>query len=299
MTYFGFTSSGSVATPGGGDGGGGGLLGAELTGERWPQAQVQPPVPGSNPPDNPHPLDAVIISDLHLGSDNCQAKPLCQFLEQILSGDLPTTRLIINGDVFDSIDFRRLRKTHWKVLSLIRHLSDKIEVIWIVGNHDGSAEIVSHLLGVTVREEYILHSGGQKILAIHGHAFDKFIDNHPLITWLADCLYAGLQKLDRTHYVARLAKRKSKTFLHCLDKIERGAIQRAKQRHCQAVICGHTHHGIAKTDQEIPYFNSGCWTEKNEMTFLTVAHAQCELHHFCPTPDSEILTPPIPQLQTT
>src|SRR6185503_15124972 len=94
-------------------------------------------------PDDDDLLDAVVISDLHLGSDNCQAKAAATFLQEILDGTLRTRRLIINGDVFDSIDFRRLRKTHWKVLSQIRHLSDKIEVIWIAGNHDGSAEIVS------------------------------------------------------------------------------------------------------------------------------------------------------------
>src|ERR1051325_10695892 len=92
--------------------------------------------------------DALIISDLHLGAENCQAKPLVEFLQAILDGNLPARRLIINGDVFDSIDFRRLKKTHWKVLSQIRHLSDKIDVIWIAGNHDGPAEVVSPLLGV-------------------------------------------------------------------------------------------------------------------------------------------------------
>src|SRR5262249_32215740 len=65
-------------------------------------------------------LDAVVISDLHLGSDNCQAKAAAAFLQDILDGTVATRRLIINGDVFDSIDFRRLKKTHWKVLSQIR-----------------------------------------------------------------------------------------------------------------------------------------------------------------------------------
>jgi hypothetical protein len=101
---------------------------------------------------DPDLLDAVVISDIHLGSDNCQAKAAAAFLQILLDGDLRTRRLIINGDVFDSIDFRRLKKTHWKVLSQIRHLSDKIEVIWIAGNHDGSADVISHLLGVSVVE---------------------------------------------------------------------------------------------------------------------------------------------------
>ncbi len=54
--------------------------------------------------------DAVVISDIHLGSANCQAKALVRFLEQIRHGTLGTRRLVLNGDVFDSIDFRRLKK---------------------------------------------------------------------------------------------------------------------------------------------------------------------------------------------
>ena len=120
----------------------------------------------------PEPADALIISDLHLGSDNCQAKLLAAFLQGMLDGRLPARRLIINGDVFDSIDFRRLKKTHWKVLSLIRHLSDKIDITWICGNHDGSADIISHLLGVHVKEHCVLESGGRRFLIIHGHQWD-------------------------------------------------------------------------------------------------------------------------------
>ncbi len=205
--------------------------------------------------------DAVVISDLHLGSDNCQAKLITQFLELLASQSIRTKRLIINGDVFDSIDFRRLKKTHWKVLSLLRRLSDKIEVIWTCGNHDGPAEIISHLLGVEVHEEYIFDSGGRKIMVLHGHRFDDFIDDHPVLTWLADVAYNTLQKLDRRHYVARLAKSRSKIFLHCLDKVEDRSTAYAKHNQCDVVICGHTHHAIHKQRHTIEYVNCGCWTE--------------------------------------
>ena len=122
--------------------------------------------------------DAIILSDIHLGSENCQAKALTQFLEEVLAGRWPTARLILNGDVFDSIDFRRLKKSHWKVLSLLRKLSDKIDIIWLVGNHDGSAEVVSHLLGVRVEDEYILTSGDCRLMVLHGHVFDNAPISH-------------------------------------------------------------------------------------------------------------------------
>jgi UDP-2,3-diacylglucosamine pyrophosphatase LpxH len=224
-------------------------------------------------------LDAVILSDVHLGSDNCQAKLVCGMLERLLDGELRTDRLILNGDVFDSFDFRRLSKAHWKVLSLIRKLSDRLDITWLCGNHDGSAEVVSHLLGVTVRDDYVLESGGRRILVLHGHRFDEFLDNHPILTWLADCVYGFLQWIDRTHYFAKRAKHGSKTFLRCARKIEEGAVEMARRRDCSAVCCGHTHAAVAQTDQPVAYFNSGCWTEL-PCTYLTVADGVVRLHAF-------------------
>ncbi|HLJ91738.1 MAG TPA: hypothetical protein VKU02_00960 [Gemmataceae bacterium] len=40
-------------------------------------------------------LDALILSDLHLGSTNCQAKLLCEFLEHLKEGRLATQELIM------------------------------------------------------------------------------------------------------------------------------------------------------------------------------------------------------------
>jgi len=224
-------------------------------------------------------LDAIVISDLHLGSDNCQAKQLTRFLEAILDDHTPTARLILNGDMFDSIDFRRLKKHHWKVLSLIRKLSDKVEIVWINGNHDGSSEIVSHLLGVTVSDEYELVSGQRRILFLHGHIFDRFIVEHPLITYLADCVYCLLQKIDRTHTIARMAKSRSKTFLRCVQKIRDESVAYAHRKGYDIVCCGHTHQPTADTTGPVHYFNSGCWTEL-PCSYLTVQDGQVQLHSF-------------------
>jgi len=230
-------------------------------------------------------LDAIILSDIHLGSDNCQARLVCRMLERIVEGEVSTQRLILNGDVFDSIDFRRLNKTHWKVLSLLRKLSDHLEIIWLAGNHDGSAEIISHLLGVTVKDDYILESGAERIMILHGHIFDEFLDAHPILTWLADCIYHFLQWIDHTHYFAKLAKRGSKTFLRCTQKIEDGAIEFARRKHCQTVCCGHTHVALAHTEQPIAYYNSGCWTEL-PCHYLTVADGVVQLQAFAMEPET-------------
>lgn len=214
-------------------------------------------------------LDAVVISDIHLGSENCQAKYLAHFLAGVRKGELRAKQLILNGDVFDSIDFRRLKRRHWKILSEIRKLAAEMEVVWINGNHDGPAEIVSHLLGVRCADEIVVQSGGRKIMFLHGHRFDEFISRYPFITWVADRFYHALQRIDRSHTFAKFAKRRSKIFLRCVQKIETDALRYAAKRGCDAVCCGHTHSAVANTAGPVHYFNSGCWTEK-PCHYLTV-----------------------------
>jgi UDP-2,3-diacylglucosamine pyrophosphatase LpxH len=240
--------------------------------------------------------DAIILSDIHLGADNCQAKRACQFLHRLVRGELCTNKLILNGDVFDSIDFRRLKKKHWKVLSLVRKLSDRMEIIWISGNHDGSTEFVSHLLGTTVVEEFILHSGGRKILVLHGHAFDEFLDAHPILTWIGDCIYFLLQRIDRTHRFAKFAKKSSKTFLRCARVIEEKSLDYARRKGCVAVCCGHTHVAAARYASAVQYFNCGCWTEWPG-SYLTVIDGYVRLEHFATDADEapvELLAEPGP-----
>jgi len=227
-------------------------------------------------------FDAVVISDIHLGSDNCQAKYLVHFLESIRRGRMPTRKLILNGDVFDSIDFRRLKKHHWGILSELRKLSDELEVVWINGNHDGPADIISHLLGVRCADETVVESGGRRILFLHGHRFDEFISRYPFITWVADRIYNFLQKIDTSHTFAKMAKRRSKTFLRCVEKIEAAALRYAARKGCDAVCCGHTHHPVANTAGPIHYFNSGCWTEK-PCHYLTVRDGVIELASYTET----------------
>jgi UDP-2,3-diacylglucosamine pyrophosphatase LpxH len=239
-------------------------------------------------------LDALVISDIHLGSDTCQARPLVHFLESVRRGEVTTRRLILNGDVFDSIDFRRLKKQHWKVLSLVRKLSDEVETVWINGNHDGPAEIISHLLGVTVRDEIVIDSGGRRVLLLHGHQFDEFLERYPLTSKVADWLYRCLQRIDTSHHVARQAKHSSKTFLRCAEKVRDLSIEYARRKGCDAVCCGHTHLPGGFTDGPVHYFNSGCWTER-PCHYLAIADGRVEVCSYLDAPAEEPAAPePVP-----
>ncbi len=69
-------------------------------------------------PDGPH-YDCLVISDLHLGSDVCQAKFLEEFLEWAADHG---RMLVINGDIFDDLNFKRLTRRHFACLKVIRRI---------------------------------------------------------------------------------------------------------------------------------------------------------------------------------
>lgn len=198
-------------------------------------------------------LDAVLLSDVHLGSPSCQVRPVQQFLETLP----PTRRLVLNGDVLENTEYR-LTKQHWRVLSHLRKLSDQLELVWVRGNHDFDAESVAHLIGAAFVPEYEFESGGKRVLCVHGDTWDRFITDHPILTNMADWFYLRMQRIGRQF--ALRAKRKSKTFLRCAERVRRQALDYAQGKRADMVICGHTHNAEALPGAPA-YFNSGCWTD--------------------------------------
>ena len=207
----------------------------------------------------------------------CRAKPLAELLKSIEAGSLPTRRLIINGDLFDDWDFRKLKKSHWKVLSHIRKVSDSAEVVWIRGNHDGPAEIISHLIGVEFLEQCEIESGGRRVLFLHGDRFDDFIAHRPILTKAADNFYRMVQRLDRSFYLSKLLKRGSKRFLRCSEKIRDRAMSYASDGGFDAVVCSHTHMEEEARSGTVWYFNTGCWTD-SPCCYLSIGAGEFQLH---------------------
>lgn len=219
--------------------------------------------------------DAIIISDIHLGSNVCESKRLYSFLELVYTH---TNKLIINGDFFDNLDFRRLKKNHWKILSLLRRMSKHIDIVWIRGNHDGDAELVSHLIGLDFRDEYFFSSGDQKILCLHGDRFDDFIYKYPNTSKVADTIYRCIQRIDK-RFLSKFIKQRSKTYLRCTENMINSSREYALSKNVDIVCLGHTHHPMIDTDHSIVYANSGCWTEKI-CTFLSIKNGKVELKIF-------------------
>jgi len=189
---------------------------------------------------DPHVCDTLILSDVHLGSDCSRAREATSMLKENRF-----RRLILLGDIFADLNFRRLTKDHWKFLGYIRKLSNpkrRVEVVWVEGNHDqGLADIMSHLVGVRVYQEYAWEFAGLRHLAIHGHQFDRLVANNLHLNYLGTLLYLQLQKLDlKTKPIARFIDRLNTRWLRMSRKVASGALFHARLHKAQRIFCGHT-----------------------------------------------------------
>jgi UDP-2,3-diacylglucosamine pyrophosphatase LpxH len=215
-------------------------------------------------------IDTLIISDIHLGDNNAR----CQELVGLL-GQYDYKRLILNGDIVDGLNFQRFHSEHWDVLSYFRGLSKKCEVVWIHGNHDAAAKILSRLLGIKVYNRYIWEQGGKKFLAIHGHQFDRFMHNNIIISYLAFAFYKFLKKIDKTEILVNFAKRR-KTWQRNSAGVAQGAIKFGKVLGVNYVFCGHTHQTNEVEKWGIKYFNTGSWVEKPS-NYVTILNEKIDL----------------------
>jgi UDP-2,3-diacylglucosamine pyrophosphatase LpxH len=222
-----------------------------------------------------------IISDLHLGSDVCRADYILEFLYY-----LETKNLILNGDIFDNMDFRRLKKSHWHVLKKLRQISKHTKIIWISGNHDYQCEPIAHLIGANFTLDYVIQVD-RKIYITHGDRFDKIITKRPILTKFADNIYRLIQlfdrRMDNNYYYSGMIKRHSKTLTRITDNTIANAIRFAKKNNYGSIIIGHLHKPTLLTTLEdmIEYGNSGCWTEEN-CNYITIDNGCINLKSFIP-----------------
>ena len=222
--------------------------------------------------------DCIVISDLHLGSDVCQAKLLEEFLEWAVEN---CDELVINGDVFDDLNFKRLTKRHFACLKVIRRNSDRddFRLVWIRGNHDGPIDIISHIVGVEILDEYVYDNGRIKLLILHGDQFDTFTTGYPWLTEVACGIFYYIQKW-MPHRAARWIRRISKRWQRNSERIERRAVEYARGRGYRFVTCGHTHLPLVSLHDGLLYLNSGTWTEFPPCPFVAVRGNEVRLEYW-------------------
>lgn len=234
--------------------------------------------------------DCIVISDLHLGSRVCQAKLLEEFLEWAV---LNAHELVINGDIFDDLNFKRLNKRHFACLKVIRRNSDRddFRLTWVRGNHDGPADIISHIVGVEILDEYVYSNGKVQLLILHGDQFDTFTTKYQWITAFGSWIFYFIQKW-MPHRAARWIRRISKRWQRNSQRIERQATEYARSRGFRYVTCGHTHLPLASEFDGVRYLNSGTWTEQAPCPFVAVKGHDVELAFWplagAPVPPAEV-----------
>ena len=223
--------------------------------------------------------DTLIISDLHLGSGLSRAEDAHRLLKSVVF-----RRLILLGDIFCDLNFGRLKRKHWELLSYIRKLSNpkrNVEVVWVEGNHDrGLTDVMSHLVGVQVYQEYLWNFAGRRYLAIHGHQFDRFLINNAALSAMGEFLHVQIQKLSSERKgLAKFIDRQNSKWLRLSPKVASGALAHARLRGAQVVFCGHTHDAMQAEKDGIRYFNSGCWTN-DDATYIVVDHSGVQIRRY-------------------
>jgi UDP-2,3-diacylglucosamine pyrophosphatase LpxH len=224
--------------------------------------------------------DTLILSDLHLGADMSRARYALRVLREN-----HYRRLILLGDIFADLNFGRLKKEHWKFLGFIRKLSNpkrNVEVVWVEGNHDlGLADIMSHLVGVRVYQEYQWEYGDVRHIAVHGHQFDGFVVSNVRVSYfIGTLLYLQLQKWDsKNKTVTRFLDRLNTRWLRLSSKVAAGALAYARRHQATRIFCGHTHAAMHRHEDGIDYFNCGSWIDGHP-TYISIDEEGVKIHEY-------------------
>ncbi len=144
----------------------------------------------------------------------------------------------------------------------------------------GSTDIMSHLVGVRVYQDYRWKYQGWRHVAIHGHQFDGFQVNNLRLSSVGTSMYLALQKLDfKNKPIARLIDRLNTRWLRMSSKVSAGAMEFARQQKADRIFCGHTHEAIQVEQDGIEYCNSGGWVD-SRLTYVTVDEEGVQIHEY-------------------
>jgi len=226
---------------------------------------------------------AIIVSDIHLGTEDSKAAEFLEFLN-----NHHTDILILNGDFIDGWAIakgRRWRAKHTRVISKILDISRKVPVVWIRGNHDEFLHDFMHMhLGkLQVEEHYILDLGnGSRYFVFHGDVLDVFVAKWKWIAKLGATGYELALKINTLYNkwrawrglpyysISKDIKAGVKAAVNYITDFEVSATKLARQHNCTGVICGHIHVPEDRQIDGVHYLNSGDWVEN--MTAILIDH---------------------------
>lgn len=218
----------------------------------------------------------LVLSDLHLGTKDAQARELLDVLRGIRCD-----KLILNGDIIDLWSLQR--KNHWSPAhtAVVRRLmkmaeKDGTKVIYLRGNHDDFLRrlIPLALDRIEIAEEHVhvdLH--GRRYLCIHGDAFDAVTVKMRWLAVIGDISYQVLLDINRFYNkwrawrgkeyysLSQAIKAKVKSAVSFISSFEEHLQTLASRRGCDGVMCGHIHKAEDRMIGSVRYLNSGDWVE--------------------------------------
>jgi UDP-2,3-diacylglucosamine pyrophosphatase LpxH len=244
---------------------------------------------------NKRKLDAVVLSDVHLGTYGCHATELITYLRSI-----DPKLLVLNGDIVDIWQFRKhyFPAAHMQVIKEIFSLMSKgTEIVYITGNHDESLRRYSGLrLGnFRLEDKLVIDMDGQRTWIFHGdvfdattkgsakliaklggHGYDILILVNRAINWILKSI--GREKMS----LSKKVKNSVKKAVSWIGDFEQTAAELAIENQYSTVICGHIHQPQIRTVEtdkgSVVYMNSGDWIEN--LTSLEYNEGQWEIYQY-------------------
>lgn len=226
-------------------------------------------------------IEALFISDVHLGSRGSRANELLEVLKKY-----EPEYLFIVGDFIDGWLLKK--RNYWtqdftNVIRKILSFSKKgTKVVYIVGNHDDFLRNyipLNYDQNITIVDEYEWRG----YLITHGDLYDGVVS----MKWLAKLGSVGyelaitidrlLRKLGYKKSLSKWAKNKVKDAVKFITDFEDQLAFQARKRNLQGVICGHIHKPENKLIDEIHYLNCGDWIESN--SWITFDSGNFKLNH--------------------
>ena len=241
-------------------------------------------------------LDAVVISDVHLGTYGCHAKELLKYLKSI-----NPKVIILNGDIIDIWQFSKnyWPETHMKVLrKLMKFMVEGATVYYLTGNHDEMLRKFSdmHLASFHLQDKLVLELDGKKAWFFHGDVFDVTMQHSKWLAKLGAIGYDSLILINScvNWFLTRMGKQKMsfsqkikakfKDAVKFINSFEQIAAELAVEKGYDYVVCGHIHHAEKRkilTDKgSVTYLNSGDWVES--LTALEYVNRQWKIFQYEP-----------------
>ena len=238
--------------------------------------------------------EAVVISDVHLGTFGCHAKELYRYLSS-----LETQTLILNGDIIDGWAFRKkyFPPGHILVIQrILKMMAQGTKVYYLTGNHD---EMMRRFSGfksgnLVIDDKLMLILEDKVHWIFHGDVFDITMKHSKWLAKLGGHGYDLLIKLNRfvnlilektgreKISLSKKIKNSVKQAVSFISDFEQTAVEIAAQNDFDYVLCGHIHQPsdrvVEVKGKKIHYLNSGDWVEN--LTALEFNEGKLNLVHY-------------------